>query len=196
MLCIEKNRKIFDIRSNADIITAFVVIGTVLMMIIPLPTWLLDILIALNITFSIIIILLTLFMTDALQFSSFPTLLLVTTLFRIGLNVSSTRLILLKADAGKIISAFGEFVVGGSYIVGIIIYLIIIIVQFLVITNGSGRVAEVAARFTLDAMPGKQMSIDADLNAGLIDENTAREKRKIFRLKQTFSGQWMVLQSL
>lgn len=184
----KKNRKIFDIRSNADVITAFVVIGTVLMMIIPLPTWLLDILIALNITFSIIIILLTLFMTDALQFSSFPTLLLVTTLFRIGLNVSSTRLILLKADAGKIISAFGEFVVGGSYIVGIIIYLIIIIVQFLVITNGSGRVAEVAARFTLDAMPGKQMSIDADLNAGLIDENTAREKRKNLQTEADFFG--------
>ena len=184
----KKNRKIFDIKGNADIITAFVVIGTVFMMIIPLPARLLDVFIAFNITFSIIVILLTLFITDVLELSIFPTLLLITTLFGIGLNVSSTRLILLKADAGKIISSFGQFVVGGSYVVGIIIYLIIIIVQFLVITNGSGRIAEVAARFTLDAMPGKQMSIDADLNAGMIDENTARQKRKDLQTEADFFG--------
>lgn len=183
-----ENRKKIDIKNNLDVIVAFGVIGIVLMIIIPLNTTLLDILIALNITISIVIILLTMFTTEVLQFSVFPTLLLITTLFRLGLNVSSTRLILTQHDAGKIIEAFGSFVVGGSYIVGVIIYLIILIIQFIVITNGSGRVAEVAARFTLDAMPGKQMSIDADLNAGLIDENQAREKRRKLQQEADFFG--------
>lgn len=183
-----KNKPMFNIKSNLDIVMAFGVIAIVMMIIIPLPTFMIDILIALNITISIIIILLTMFTTEVLQFSIFPTLLLITTLFRLGLNVSSTRLILTQHNAGKIIDAFGSFVVGGSYIVGIIIFLIIIIIQFLVITNGSGRVAEVAARFTLDAMPGKQMSIDADLNSGLIDENQARDKRKKLQQEADFFG--------
>lgn len=167
---------------------AFAVIAIVLMIIIPLPAEVLDVLISLNITVSVVIILITLFTTEILQFSVFPTLLLVTTLFRLSLNISSVRLILRDAYAGEVINAFGSFVVGGSYIVGIIIFLIIVIIQFVVITSGSTRVAEVAARFTLDAMPGKQMSIDADLNAGLIDERGAREKRKKLQQEADFYG--------
>lgn len=182
-----KSRK-FELSKNLDILVAFGVIGIVLMIIIPLPTALLDVLLAFNITLSIVIILITLFTTNVLQLSVFPTLLLVTTLFRLGLNISSTRLILTQADAGKIIAAFGEFVVSGNYLVGIIIYLIIMIVQFMVITNGAGRVSEVSARFTLDAMPGKQMSIDADLNSGLIDETTAKKRRKDLQSETDFYG--------
>ncbi|MFA6940374.1 MAG: flagellar biosynthesis protein FlhA [Clostridiaceae bacterium] len=176
------------IKNNLDVLVAFGVMGIVLMMIIPLPTFLLDILIAFNITLSLIIILMTLFTTEVLQFSVFPTLLLITTLFRLGLNISSTRLILTQANAGKIIEAFGNFVAGDSYIVGIIIYVIIIIIQFVVITNGAGRVAEVSARFTLDAMPGKQMSIDADLNAGVINDEEARIRRKKLQQEADFYG--------
>ena len=182
-----KNSK-FSIKNNLDVIAAFGVIGIVMMIIIPLPPFILDILIALNITLSVLIILLTLFTTEVLQFSVFPTLLLVTTLFRLGLNISSTRLILKEAKAGDIIAAFGNFVVGGDYIVGVIIFLIIIIIQFVVITNGAGRVSEVSARFTLDAMPGKQMSIDADLNSGLIDEVQARDRRKKLQQEADFYG--------
>jgi flagellar biosynthesis protein FlhA len=178
----------FNIRSSFDTIVAFGVIGIVLMIIIPLPTMVLDILLALNITISVIIILMTMFTTEVLQFSSFPTILLITTLFRLGLNISSTRLILKDADAGSIIEAFGNFVVGGNYVVGIIIFLIIIIIQFVVITNGAGRVSEVSARFTLDAMPGKQMSIDADLNAGLIDELGAKKRRTALQQEADFYG--------
>ncbi|MFL0246765.1 flagellar biosynthesis protein FlhA [Candidatus Clostridium stratigraminis] len=178
----------FNVKRNSDILVAFVIVGIVLMIIIPLPTWLLDILIALNITIAVVIILLTMFTTEVLQFSVFPTLLLITTLFRLALNISSTRLILKDHYAGHIIDAFGNFVVGGNYIVGIIIFLIIMIIQFLVITNGSGRVAEVSARFTLDAMPGKQMSIDADLNSGMIDEAQARVKRKNLQMEADFYG--------
>jgi len=176
------------LKNNLDVIVAFVVIGIVLMIIIPLPTWLIDILITFNIATSLVIILLTLFTTEVLEFSVFPTLLLITTLFRLGLNISSTRLILRDANAGHVIDAFGNFVVGGNYIVGVIIFLIIIIIQFMVITNGAGRVSEVTARFTLDAMPGKQMSIDADLNSGLIDENQARDRRKKLQLEADFYG--------
>jgi flagellar biosynthesis protein FlhA len=176
------------IKNNLDVLVAFGVMGIVLMIIIPLPTFLLDILIAINITLSIIIILITLFATDVLQFSVFPTLLLITTLFRLGLNISSTRLILTQANAGRIIEAFGSFVAGDSYIVGIIIFIIIIIIQFIVITNGAGRVAEVSARFTLDAMPGKQMSIDADLNAGIINEEDARNRRRNLQQEADFYG--------
>lgn len=167
---------------------AFVVISVVLMIIIPLPPEILDILLSFNITISVVIILLTLFTTEVLQFSVFPTLLLITTLFRLALNISSARLILKDAYAGEVINAFGSFVVGGNYVVGIIIFLIIVIIQFIVITNGAGRVSEVSARFTLDAMPGKQMSIDADLNAGLIDEMGARERRKRLQQEADFYG--------
>lgn len=178
----------FKFKNNLDVIIAFGVIGIVLMIIIPLPSAVLDVLLALNITISIIIILLTMFTTEVLQLSVFPTLLLITTLFRLALNISSTRLILRDGYAGKIIETFGSFVVGNNYAVGIIIFLIIMVIQFMVITNGSGRVAEVSARFTLDAMPGKQMSIDADLNSGLIDEAQAKDKRKKIQMEADFYG--------
>jgi flagellar biosynthesis protein FlhA len=177
-----------NLKKNTDVLVAFGVLGIVLMMIIPLPPLLLDILLAFNITLSAVIIMITMFTTNVLQLSVFPTLLLVTTLFRLGLNISSTRLILTEGDAGSIIQAFGEFVIGGNYVVGIIIFLIIVIVQFVVITNGAGRVSEVSARFTLDAMPGKQMSIDADLNAGVIDETTARKRRQDLQSEADFYG--------
>jgi flagellar biosynthesis protein FlhA len=181
-------KSMFNIKSNMDVLVAFLVIGIVLMIIIPLPTVLLDVLLALNISVSVVIMLLTMFTTEVLQFSVFPTLLLITTLFRLALNVSSTRLILRDAYAGEIIEAFGSFVVGGNYAVGIIIFLIIMVIQFMVITNGSGRVAEVSARFALDAMPGKQMSIDADLNSGLINETEAKERRKKIQMESEFYG--------
>lgn len=184
----ESSKSKFSIKNNIDILMAFVVIAVVLMIIIPLPSILLDVLLAFNITVSVVIILLTLFTTEVLQFSVFPTLLLITTLFRLALNISSSRLILKDGYAGEVINAFGSFVVGGNYVVGIIIFLIIVIIQFIVITNGAGRVSEVSARFTLDAMPGKQMSIDADLNAGTIDENGARERRKKLQQEADFYG--------
>ena len=159
-----------NLKSKFDIFAGFAILGIVLMIIIPLPPFALDILLSVNIALSVLILLLTLFSTNILQLSMFPTILLVTTLFRLGLNISSTRLILGQGYAGSVIESFGSFVVGGNYVVGVIIFLIIMIVQFVVITNGSGRVSEVSARFTLDAMPGKQMSIDADLGAGIIDE--------------------------
>ncbi|WP_254904714.1 flagellar biosynthesis protein FlhA [Clostridium tyrobutyricum] len=165
-----------------------VVIMVVFMIIIPLPAAVLDVLIASNITLSIVIILLTMFTTEILEFSIFPTLLLITTLFRLALNISSTRLILRDGYAGEVINAFGSFVVGGNYMVGIIIFLIIVIIQFIVITNGAGRVAEASARFTLDAMPGKQMSIDADLNSGLIDERGAKNRREKLQREADFYG--------
>lgn len=183
---LENNR--FNLKNNTDILVAFGVLGIVLMIIIPLPAAILDILLAFNITLSAVIIMITMFTTNVLQLSVFPTLLLVTTLLRLGLNISSTRLILSEGSAGKIIEAFGEFVIGGNYVVGIIIFLIIIIIQFVVITNGAGRVSEVSARFTLDAMPGKQMSIDADLNAGIIDEMTARKRREDLQSEADFYG--------
>ncbi len=174
----ELGNKKFNIKNNFDVIVSIGVIGIVIMMIVPLPQFLMDLLLAMNITISIVIILITMFTTNVLQLSVFPTLLLVTTLFRLALNISSTRLILTEGKAGNIIEAFGEFVIGGNYVVGIVIFLILIVINFMVITAGSGRVAEVAARFTLDAMPGKQMSIDADLNSGVIDEKTAIKRRE------------------
>ncbi|WP_297416923.1 flagellar biosynthesis protein FlhA [Clostridium sp.] len=177
-----------NIKNNLDVIVAFGVICIVLMIIIPLPKVMLDLLLATNITISIVIILITMFTTNVLQLSVFPTLLLVTTLFRLGLNISSTRLILTEADAGTIITAFGNFVIRGNYVVGIVIFLIIVVIQFMVITNGAGRVAEVSARFTLDAMPGKQMSIDADLNSGIIDEAAAKRRRQDLQAEADFYG--------
>ncbi|WP_252250240.1 flagellar biosynthesis protein FlhA [Clostridium sp. ZBS13] len=180
--------KRLDVKNNLDVLVAAGVICIVLMMIIPLPKTLLDVLLAFNITLSVVIIIITMFTTNVLQLSVFPTLLLITTLFRLGLNISSTRLILSEGDAGKIIQAFGDFVIGGNYVVGIIIFLIIIIIQFMVITAGAGRVSEVSARFTLDAMPGKQMSIDADLNSGLIDETMAKQRRQDLQSEADFYG--------
>jgi flagellar biosynthesis protein FlhA len=174
--------------SNSDIVLAIAVVAIVAMMIIPLPTFLLDLLIALNIGLAVTVLLVSLYIQEPLDFSVFPSLLLILTLFRLSLNISATRLILLHAHAGKVITAFGNFVVGGNYVVGIVVFLILMIIQFIVITNGAGRVAEVAARFTLDAMPGKQMSIDADLNAGIITEDEARARRKSVEQEADFYG--------
>ncbi|HHX51567.1 MAG TPA: flagellar biosynthesis protein FlhA [Clostridia bacterium] len=172
----------------SDLLIAAVVISIVFVIVIPLPPQLLDILLSFSLTFGLVILLTTMFTTEPLQFSVFPALLLVVTLYRLALNISSTRLILTTANAGKVIQAFGDFVVGGNYVVGLIIFFIITVIQFVVITNGAGRVAEVAARFTLDSMPGKQMSIDADLNGGLITEDEAREKRKRLQKEADFFG--------
>ena len=162
---------------SAESWLALGVVGIIAVLIIPLPPGLLDLLLALSIAASVIILLVTLFTGDPLDFSVFPSMLLLITLLRLGLNVSSTRLILGTGGAGDVIAAFGDAVIGGNYVVGLVIFLILVVINFMVITKGSGRIAEVAARFTLDAMPGRQMSIDADLSAGLIDEDEARSRR-------------------
>ena len=171
-----------------DLIAAGVVVLVVVMMIIPLPPMLLDLFITLNISIALAIVVTTLYVPRALDFSAFPSLLLLTTMFRLAINISVTRLILLHGDAGHVVEAFGHFVVGGNLVVGLVIFLILIVIQFMVVTAGSGRVAEVAARFTLDAMPGKQMAIDADLNAGQITEDQARERRKEIQQEAEFYG--------
>lgn len=176
------------LKKSSDMIVAGLIIGIVLLIIIPLSPGFLDILLTLSMTLGLVILLITMFTTEPLQFSVFPALLLVTTLFRLALNISSTRLILSSAAAGNVIAAFGEFVVGGDYVVGLVVFVIITVIQFVVITNGAGRVAEVAARFTLDAMPGKQMSIDAEFNAGLINETEARDRRKRLQREADFFG--------
>jgi flagellar biosynthesis protein FlhA len=160
----------------------------VVLMIVPIPAWLLDILLSANITIALVIISTALYTENALAFSAFPTMLLIITLFRLSLNITATRAILLHGYAGEVINFFGQIVVGGNYAVGFVIFLILIIIQFVVITNGAGRVAEVAARFTLDAMPGKQLAIDADLNAGLITEAEARQRRKDIQRSADFYG--------
>lgn len=175
-------------RIRSQIVAPVFLVGIVLMMVIPISPALMDTLLAINFTFAILILLGTLLLKDSLEFSVFPSLLLVATLARLALNVSSTRLILLDAYAGKVIDTFGGFVIGRSVVVGLVVFLILIIIQFVVITNGAGRVAEVAARFTLDAMPGKQMAIDADLGAGLIDERQARDLRKRIAKEADFYG--------
>jgi flagellar biosynthesis protein FlhA len=173
---------------RSDAFLAAAVVGIVAMMIIPLPPMVLDVLIVLNITFSLTILLVALNIREPLEFSSFPPLLLIATLFRLGLNVSAARLVLLNAHAGEVINAFGKVVVGGNTVVGIVVFLILVVIQYVVITNGAGRVSEVAARFTLDAMPGKQMSIDADLNAGLITPDEARARRHAIERESDFYG--------
>jgi flagellar biosynthesis protein FlhA len=172
----------------AEIAVALVVVMILALIIVPLPPVLLDLFLAASIGSSLVVLLVALYTTNPLDFSSFPALLLLLTLFRIGLNVSSTRLILTEAHAGKVIEAFGQFVIGGNYAVGIVIFLILIGINFIVITKGAGRIAEVAARFTLDAMPGKQMAIDADLSAGLIDEKEARIRRDEIARTADFYG--------
>jgi flagellar biosynthesis protein FlhA len=176
------------VAERSDVLVAFMVVGIVMMMIIPMPTWLLDILLTFNISFALVIIIVAVFNINPLDFSVFPSLLLIMTLYRLALNISSTRLILLHAQAGEVIHTFGSFVVGGNMVVGFIIFLILVVIQFIVITKGAERVAEVAARFTLDAMPGKQMAIDADLNAGLINEDEARDRRKTIQREADFYG--------
>jgi flagellar biosynthesis protein FlhA len=172
----------------SDLMLASAVCAVVGMMIVPLPTWLIDILFITNLSLSLVILMAALYAREALQFSVFPSLLLLTTLFRLGLDISATRLILLEANAGEVVKAFGDFVVGGNFVVGVVVFLILIIVNFVVITNGAGRVAEVAARFTLDAMPGKQMAIDAELNAGAISDEVARTRRQTVQQEADFYG--------
>lgn len=172
----------------SDLIAAIFVVGIVLIIIIPVPSILLDFLLILNISLSIIILLTTMYVKDAMDFSVFPSILLITTLMRLSLNISSTRLILTSGFAGNVIHAFGSFVIGNNPIVGFIVFIIIAIVQFIVITKGAERVSEVSARFTLDAMPGKQMSIDADLNAGIINDKEAKERRKKIQEEAKFFG--------
>jgi flagellar biosynthesis protein FlhA len=172
----------------SDLMLAAAVCAIVGMMIVPLPEWLLDMLIITNLALGLVMLMVALYARDALQFSVFPSLLLITTLFRLGLDISATRLILLQAHAGSVVTAFGNVVVGGNFVVGVVVFLILIVVNFVVITNGAGRVAEVAARFTLDAMPGKQMAIDAELNAGAINEETARSRRKAVQQEADFYG--------
>src|SRR5690242_6333321 len=160
---------------------------------IPLPTILLDILISTNIALSVVILLASVYLLSPVQFSSFPSILLMTTLFRLSLNIASTRLILLNGNqgpsaAGDVIRAFGQFVVGGNYVVGVVIFLVLIVIQYVVINHGAVRISEVTARFTLDAMPGKQLSIDADLNAGIIDQNEARDRRRAVGREAEFYG--------
>lgn len=173
---------------NSDIVLASGMVLILGLMIIPLPTYLLDFFLALNISIAILILIVSLYIKSPLEISIFPGLLLMLTLFRLALNISSTRLILLEGDAGKVIETFGVFVVGGSYVVGFIVFIILIIIQFVVIVKGSGRISEVAARFTLDAMPGKQMAIDADLNTGLITEAEARLRRDNISREAEFYG--------
>jgi type III secretion protein V len=172
----------------ADAALAGFVIAIVGLMVVPLPTWLLDLLIASNLAGSVAVLLVALYVADALQIAAFPTLLLIATLFRLALNVSSTRLILLQADAGEVIRAFGQFVVRGNYVVGAVVFLLLTIIQFVVIAKGSERVAEVGARFTLDAMPGKQMAIDAELRSGSIDGSEARRRRRVLLRESQFYG--------
>ncbi|GIP56531.1 flagellar biosynthesis protein FlhA [Paenibacillus woosongensis] len=171
-----------------DLFILLGIIGIVLLMILPIPTWLLDILLIINISVALMILLVAMNTKEALQFSIFPAMLLITTLFRLALNVSTTKLILGQAKAGDVVATFGSWVSQGQPVVGFIVFLILVVVQFIVITKGSERVAEVAARFTLDAMPGKQMSIDADLNAGLINEQQARDRRRKIERESDFYG--------
>jgi len=180
-----ENSKLFR---YSDIIVAVAVITLVMMMIIPVPARLLDFFLTFNITFSLVVLLVSMFTLEPLEFSVFPSLLLIMTMFRLSLNVSSTRLVLLHAYAGDVIQKFGDFVIGGNAVVGFVIFLILVVIQFIVITRGAERVSEVAARFTLDAMPGKQMAIDADLNAGLINDVEARKRRKDIQREADFYG--------
>ncbi len=174
------------ITANAGL--AAVVVAVVGLMVVPLPTWLLDLLLASNLAISVSILLVTMYVSDALKVSAFPTLLLITTLIRLALNVSSTRLILLNADAGRVIDAFGQFVVSGNYVVGGVIFLILALIQFIVVAKGSERVAEVGARFALDALPGRQMAIDAELRSGSIDAAEAQQKRRMLTRESQFYG--------
>ncbi len=183
----------FSVFANLDIGISVGIMGILMIMIIPLPTMLLDVFLALNITIAVLIILVTIYASRPLDFSVFPSLLLITTLFRLSLNIASTRLILLNGHngpgaAGNVIKTFGSFVVGGNPTVGLVVFVILVVINFVVITKGSGRIAEVAARFTLNAMPGKQMAIDADLNAGLIDESEARSRRSVISREAEFYG--------
>ncbi len=179
--------------NNTDVLMGIAAMCILMVMIIPIPAMLLDLFLTFNITFALVILLVGMFVLRPLDFSAFPSVLLLSSLFRLSLNIASTRLILLHGNegthaAGSVIKAFGSFVVGGNYLVGLIVFIILVVVNFVVITKGAGRIAEVAARFTLDAMPGKQMAIDADLNSGLIDEDEARARRKQISRESEYYG--------
>jgi flagellar biosynthesis protein FlhA len=181
------------VAKNTDVLMGFAAMCILMVMIIPIPSAMLDLFLTFNITFALVILLVGMYVLKPLEFSAFPSVLLLATLFRLSLNIASTRLILLHGNegtqaAGSVIRAFGSFVVGGNYVVGLIVFIILVVVNFVVITKGAGRIAEVAARFTLDAMPGKQMSIDADLNAGLIDDQEARERRQQISSESEYYG--------
>ncbi|MGB0640629.1 MAG: FHIPEP family type III secretion protein, partial [Myxococcota bacterium] len=181
------------LRNQGDVITAMSLMAFMVIMVIPMPPLAMDMFLSISIAVALLVLLVTFYVTNPIQFSIFPTLLLATTLFRLSLNVATTRLILMKGHeggdaAGAIIKTFGQVVVGGNYIVGLVVFSILVVINFVVITKGSGRVAEVAARFTLDAMPGKQMAIDAELNSGHIDERTARIRRDAVTREADFYG--------
>ena len=184
-LNISSLKSLFKSRDIALAIGLIILVG---LMILPIPAFMLDVLVVLNLALSLGVILLTMYISSPMEFTVFPTFLLLVTLFRMGINIAASRLILLDGDAGNVISAFGSLIVGGNYVVGVVIFLILMIIQFTVINSGAGRVAEVSARFTLDAMPGKQLSIDADLNAGIIDETEARARRKQIETEADFYG--------
>lgn len=178
----------FIVRRN-DLVLAALIVCIIFAMILPLPTWLVDALIALNMCISAILLMVAMYLPTPLAFSSFPSVLLVTTLFRLAISIATTRLILLNGDAGHIVYTFGNFVVGGNLVVGLVVFLILTIVQFIVITKGAERVAEVSARFSLDAMPGKQMSIDGDMRAGAINMEEARRRRGLVEKEsQLYTG--------
>ena len=190
LLFLKKNEKYLK---NVDLLVSVALIGILVVMILPLPAFIMDLALTISLTMGLLVLLVAIYTEKSLDFSVFPSLLLITTLFRLALNVASTRLILTKghtgdAAAGQVIAAFGDFVIGNNYVIGLIVFIILVVINFVVITKGSGRVAEVAARFTLDALPGKQMSIDADLNAGLITEKEARERRKEIEQEADFYG--------
>ena len=184
---------VFGWLAKGEVAMALAVIGVIVLLILPVPAFLLDALLAISITSAVLILMTSLFIKRPLEFTAFPTVLLVTTLFRLALGIASTRLILGHGHegahgAGKVIESFGRLMTGGNFAIGLIVFAILVIVNFVVITKGSGRIAEVAARFTLDSMPGKQMAIDADLSAGLIDEATAKLRRKELEQESTFFG--------
>jgi flagellar biosynthesis protein FlhA len=183
-----KENTIEKLLKHTDLVAAVAVVVVVTMLIVPLPSMLLDLFITINISAALAVVVATMYLQRPLEFSAFPSLLLLTTMFRLAINVSVTRLILTKGSAGSVVHDFGQFVVGGDVVIGLVIFLILVVIQFVVVTNGAGRVAEVAARFTLDAMPGKQMAIDADLNAGLITDQEARHRRQEIAREADFYG--------
>jgi flagellar biosynthesis protein FlhA len=183
-----RNGALRKLLSHSDLLAAVAVVLVVAMLVVPLPTPLISLFITLNIAGALAVVVTTMYLGKALDFSVFPTLLLLTTMFRLAINVSVTRLVLSSGDAGSVVHDFGQFVVGGNIVIGLVIFLILVVIQFVVVTNGAGRVAEVGARFTLDAMPGKQMAIDADLNAGLITDEQARERRREIAREADFYG--------
>ncbi len=173
---------------NSDMVMVLLVVGILTVLFVPIPSGLLDFLILVNVSFALLILLLTFYIARPVEFSTFPSLLLIATLFRLALNVAATRLILTDAHAGNVIASIGSYVIGGNYVIGMIVFLILVVVQYVVVTNGAQRVSEVAARFTLDSMPGQQMSIDADLNMGFIDQEEAKRRRKVLEKETGFYG--------